>query len=54
MNSFRTKCDLSCIIVNFPDFALHEIAATGTSGNGMTIKNALLVDDSKVARCALA
>lgn len=29
MISFRRKCDLSCILVNFSDFVLHKIALTG-------------------------
>lgn len=29
MTSFRIKCDLSGIIVNFRDFVLHKIARTG-------------------------
>ncbi len=29
MNSFLTKCDLSCILVDFRDFVFHQIAPTG-------------------------
>jgi hypothetical protein len=28
MTSFRTKCDLSCILVNFSDFMLHKASLT--------------------------